>query len=189
MVYQLLIELEGVEPRIWRRVRVEADCTMRTLHHVIQLAMGWENCHLYKFKAGDEIITQIDFVDDDFVEDHEVYLDEYFTKVGQKMVYEYDFGDSWKHTVRLEEIIENDEELVPRCLGGERNCPPEDIGGIPGYHNIIEVMKNPRLPEYEEMVDWYGGVYDAERFRLDLVNEDFEEFDDYVEDTENDWGF
>ncbi len=189
MVYELLIELEGVKPLVWRRVRIESDIAMRTLHHVIQLSMGWENCHLYRFVADGEVVTQIDFVETDFVEDHEVYVDDYLKAAGDQLVYEYDFGDSWRHKIVLEKVVERDEELLPRCMGGERNCPPEDVGGIPGYLEFIAIMQNPRLPEYEEKIDWYGGVYDPERFRLDLVNEDFEGFDDYIEETENDWRF
>lgn len=189
MVYQILIELEGLEPRIWRRARVEADITMRTFHHIIQVCMGWENCHLYCFKANGEIITQIDFVDDDFVEDHEVSLDEFFSKPGDTMKYTYDFGDSWHHTITLEKVLDDDEDVLPRCLEGERNGPPEDVGGLPGYHEFVAIMSNPRLPEYEEKLDWYGGIYDPASFKLDFVNEELDELDDYIEATENEWRF
>ncbi len=189
MVYQILIELEGVKPLIWRRVRVESNITMRTLHHTIQVVMGWDNCHLYAFKVNGETITQIDFVDEDFVEDHEVTLDEFLEKEGDKLRYTYDFGDSWEHKVTLEKILEDDGAYLPVCTGGERNCPPEDVGGLPGYLEFIEIMKNPRLPEYEEKVDWYGGIYNPEEFRMDIINEDLEDFDDYIEETETEWLF
>lgn len=190
MVYQILIELDKVQPRIWRRVRVESDITMRTFHHVVQIAMGWENCHLYTFDAKGEKISQIDFLeDDDFLEDHEVILHDFLKKAGDKMSYTYDFGDDWKHFITLEKIVEDDGSYLPTCIEGERACPPEDIGGLPGYLEFVKIMKNPRDAEYDERVDWYGGVYDAEAFRLDLINEDMEDLDDYIESTETDWIF
>lgn len=191
MIYELLIELDQVEPKVWRLLRIPASSSMRNLHHAIQLSMGWENCHLYMFRTGDETVTQIDFTDeDDFLEDHEVRIDEFLMSQGDSIKYIYDFGDDWSHTVTLKKIDEDGEdELLPRCLDGARNCPPEDVGGLPGYLNFIKIMANSRLPEYEEMVDWYGGIYDAERFRLEIVNEDFEEFDDYIAETESDWLF
>lgn len=189
MIYQILIELEGVSPRTWRKIRVDADITMRTFHHIIQLTTGWENCHLYRFEANGETITQIDFVDGDYVEDHEVQLDEFLTDEGDKILYLYDFGDSWKHHITLEKIVDSDEEFIPRCMGGERNCPPEDVGGLQGYLEFVQIMANPRLPEYEEKLDWYGAVYDPERFRMDIINEDLEDLDEYIEESENEWLF
>src|SRR4029453_8358258 len=41
-VFDLELELAGVSPRIWRRVRVPAAATLPDLHHVIQAVMGWE---------------------------------------------------------------------------------------------------------------------------------------------------
>ena len=49
----LRIELEGIEPLIWRRVSVRTVMSLTELHHVIQAVMGWLNCHLWAFKADD----------------------------------------------------------------------------------------------------------------------------------------
>lgn len=189
MTFELLIELEGIEPKIWRKIRVPADLTMREFHHTIQITMGWENCHLYKFEANGEVITQLDFIeDDDFFEDHEVQLDEYLSDEGDTLLYTYDFGDAWKHTVTLQKRVENDESAhLPICLEGKRNCPPEDVGSIKGYENFLKVMANPKLPEHEEMLDWYGGEYDPEQYRMEIVNEDLEGLDDYIDSFGDDW--
>ena len=188
MYYQLLIELEGIEPKIWRKVLVSPDVTMRQLHHTIQVAMGWENIHLYKFDVNGEEITQMDFVEsEDFIEDHEVTLSSYMANEGDKMVYSYDFGDHWVHAVILEKIVAEKPKHLPFCTGGERNCPPEDISGIAGYHEFCKIMANPKLPEYDEKFEWWGGEYDPESCPVAIINEDLEEIDSYIEHLGDDW--
>lgn len=46
------------------------------------------------------------------MEDHEtgipeedVRLDEVLTAVGDKLFYDYDFGDDWQHTIKLEAVL------------------------------------------------------------------------------------
>lgn len=34
---------------IWRRILVTSDSTIKDLHYIIQLAMGWEDIHLHHF--------------------------------------------------------------------------------------------------------------------------------------------
>ena len=90
----------------------------------------------------------------------------------QKFTYLYDFGDSWEHTIVVEKILEKDQsKKYPICLEGERACPPEDCGSIPGYYNLIKIRKNKKHPQYEELiVEWLGEDYDPELFIVDWVN-------------------
>ena len=46
---QIKVWLLGISPMAWRRVLVLSTCTLRELHGVIQVAMGWEGIHLYQF--------------------------------------------------------------------------------------------------------------------------------------------
>jgi hypothetical protein len=82
------------------------------------------------------------------------------------MLYEYDFGDSWAHEVRVEKILPADPSSARRavCLGGARACPPEDCGGIPGYDHLLKVIANPRHPEHGETLEWLGGRFDPAAF-------------------------
>jgi hypothetical protein len=48
-ILQVKVWLAGISPMIWRRVLVPATFTLRELHGVIQVAMGWEGIHLYDF--------------------------------------------------------------------------------------------------------------------------------------------
>ena len=90
----------------------------------------------------------------------------------QKFTYLYDFGDSWEHTIVVEKILEKDDsKKYPICLEGERACPPEDCGSVPGYYNLMKIRKNKKHPEYKELiVEWLGEDYDPELFIVDWAN-------------------
>jgi hypothetical protein len=49
-VLQVKVWLIGISPMVWRRVLAPATFTLRELHGVIQVAMGWEGNHLYVFQ-------------------------------------------------------------------------------------------------------------------------------------------
>jgi hypothetical protein len=132
--HQLKVTLEGVEPPVWRRIVVPSEFTLYDLHCVIQAAMGWENCHLHDFT-----IKRQRYV----VPDSEEFgnpLDD-------------DFGDSWNHIIVVEKILEDAENLPPRCIDGARACPPEDSGGPWGYSEKLEALANPDDEESGELRD------------------------------------
>lgn len=52
----------------------------------------------------------------------------------------------------------------PLCLEGERACPPEDCGGVWGYGDFLEAIRNPKHEEHESMLEWIGGRFDPEEF-------------------------
>ena len=89
----------------------------------------------------------------------------------EKLLYNYDYGDGWEHEVLLEKILPFEHDMtLPLCIKGKRACPPEDIGGIPGYAMFLEAINDPSHPEHEEMREWVGGDFDAEHFDIDEVN-------------------
>ena len=49
VVYQLKVRLRGISPMNWRRLLVQADMTLYALHCEIQIAFGWDDCHLNAF--------------------------------------------------------------------------------------------------------------------------------------------
>ena len=120
MPYQLRISLDRTH--VWRRVIVPENLTLASLHLVIQQVMGWENKHLYVFKA----IGQRFGPDD--MDDESITIKAVFKSLGTSIRYIYDFGDWWEHTVTLEEeCLRLAEELV---VAGEGVCPAEDSGGV-----------------------------------------------------------
>jgi hypothetical protein len=172
-VYQLKITLEGSKPSIWRRIQVRAGTTLPQLHHTIQTAMGWTDSHLHQFIIGG---VEYGLPDPDFEEDvrpeQRVKLEQVVTAEKDRFVYEYDFGDSWIHDIVLEKILPPERDVhYPRCLDGKRAGPPEDVGGIWGYAEFLEAIRDTNHPEHEEMLEWCGGEFDPEAFSLDEINQ------------------
>ena len=175
-IYQLKITLVGTSPLIWRRVLVPADLTLAQLHNVVQAAVGWQNCHLHEFRIASQRFGVPD-PEDSFlgvahcINERNALLGEVLGTAGSKAEYTYDFGDSWEHNIVVEKVLLSEPGAVyPICTGGERHGPPEDCGGLAGYYNFLEAIRDPDHEEHEEMLEWIGGSFDAEAFSIDHVN-------------------
>lgn len=168
--YQIKIALKESKPSIWRRILVPSNLLFSDLHKIIQTTMGWENSHLHQFKKGR--ITYSPKMPDgvfwggmDTFDYTKLRISEVLKKEKDKMIYEYDFGDSWLHDITLEKIEDN--EMTKKevtCLAGKNSCPPEDCGGIWGYYEMLEIIKDPDHEEYEDYIDWLGEEFDPEYF-------------------------
>ena len=115
---------------------------------------------MFKLKEGEEIPSSVGIPDDfgelDTEAGWEYYIANYFQIMGDEAVYEYDFGDGWNHKIILESINAWNTDLkYPRCLSGERACPPEDCGGSHGYYNLLKTLRlSPKNDEYKETTHW-----------------------------------
>jgi len=174
--YQIQISLNRLKPKIWRRVLVSPDMLLPDFHRVIQTTMGWTNSHLHHFIKGHTFYT-LKMQDDDFwdtmdnVEYSKMKISDLLKKEKEKILYEYDFGDSWEHTILLEKILQSDpSEQLPVCLAGKNNGPPEDCGGVWGYANMIEILSNPKHEEYEQYMEWLEEEFDPSQFDKDAIN-------------------
>ena len=175
MIYQLKITLSGSRPAIWRRAEVEGSILLGQLHWVIQIVMGWTNSHLHQFIVDDTRYGAVhpDFDDwgMDLLDENESTLQQIASEVGSEIKYEYDFGDGWEHLVRVEQIEAPEADVFyPRCLEGERACPPEDVGGIWGYDDLLKALQDRNHPEHEMYSEWIGGVFDPEDFDLEEIH-------------------
>lgn len=93
------------------------------------------------------------------------------TETGSSLIYTYDLGDSWEHSIVLEKRLSGGEDAErPVCLDGQQACPPEDCGGVPGYYDLLEVLRSPDDERYEEMREWVGEDFDPEAFSVEAVN-------------------
>jgi hypothetical protein len=168
-VYQFKITLLDTAPPIWRRIRVK-DCTLDEMHDHIQAAMGWTNSHLHQFIVGHTYYGDPEMMGDDMENEDSTAtnLSDLVPKEGKKkfrFVYEYDFGDSWRHEVTFEGRRPAEEaEQCPECVEGARACPPEDCGGPWGYEDFVAAITDPGHEQHEELTEWLGGPFDPEAF-------------------------
>jgi hypothetical protein len=170
---QFTVTLQGITPKIWRKIQVPPDYSFWDLHVAIQDAMGWTDSHLHLFRVKSPSTGKIDEIgipgDEDWSQPclagWEVPILQYFNKKGAKAKYEYDFGDDWQHVLVLDAIIEGPKPRKrPVCLDGARACPPEDCGGVHGYQEMVRILKDPSDQEHEEMLEWVGSGYDPDHF-------------------------
>lgn len=175
-IYQLKVTLEDIKPPIWRRILVSSKINLGQFHIVLQIAMGWTNSHLHQFISGQ---TMYGMADDnmsvelglDLEDETQDQLSDLLTEEKDSLRYEYDFGDGWLHKIVLEKKLTYDEAVnLPSCVKGKRACPPEDCGGVWGYEELLEVLKDPSHPEYEEMLEWLEGKFEPEDFDLEETN-------------------
>jgi hypothetical protein len=171
-IYQLKITLRESRPPVWRRVQVAGDATLYKLHEIIQVVMGWGNYHLHEFVIEEERYGE-PYPDYDFeVEDEKkVKLSDVVLGEGDRFIYVYDFGDNWEHEIKVEKALPPEPGIkYPRLLKGKRACPPEDVGGVWGYEEFLEAIRDPGHPEHKEMLEWIGGEFDPDEFDKDEIN-------------------
>lgn len=167
-IYQVKITLEHVTPPIWRRLQTN-DCSLHELHDIIQVCMGWEDEHMYAFVIDDEEFGRSSEAEYD---SRYVRLSEVVEERHTSFRYDYDFGDDWRHTIDIEKTLPVEEGVrYPRCVKGERACPPENCGGPYGYPYFLDKIEDPEHEEHDDALDWVGDEFDAETFDLDEVNE------------------
>jgi len=170
-IYQMKIVLEGIESAIWRRFLVSSNIKLTKLHSVLQIVMGWGNSHQHEFTAGGISHGEQSFgLPGRKADVRKLDLRGIAPKEKDTFMYLYDFGDSWKHSLTVEKIIEAEPgKRHPECLAGERACPPEDCGGIPGYEMLLSALSGPKNADERDLLDW-AGDYDPEYFDLDAIN-------------------
>jgi len=182
-IIELRVTLENVEPAVTRTVQVPADIRLDRLHLTIQAAMGWQNAHLYQFCVGEPYQwgaaswVAPDFVDrpEDLPSD-KATLEQAIAKAGGTgLTYLYDFGDDWIHRLEVGETRAAEPgQIYPRLTDLAGTCPPEDVGGPPGFDMFKHAMADPKHPEHADLKDWYGGPFDpdtpeSDELRFDVL--------------------
>jgi pRiA4b ORF-3-like protein len=179
-ILRLKITLVDTEPPTWRRVEVPAEMTLKDLHAVIQAAMGWTNSHLYQFHVGRETIDGPGMGGGGWggppsTGAGRVRLDDLSKRGVKRFAYVYDMGDSWEHRVQIEKLLPADPAArYPRLLDGAWCCPPEDIGGVPGFGVFLEAMSDPAHADHDDVIEWYGGPFDPAAFDIEPLRKNVE---------------
>lgn len=172
------VSLDQISPRVWRRFLLRDRATFLDLHHAIQDACGWQRAHLFAFRDADGGVVAGMPDDFGFGPPHpdagKVRAGDYL-KRRWSVAYEYDFGDSWEHTVELKEVVTEAAKFTRRLLDGARAFPPEDCGGVPGYEDVVAVASGGQATYHHtaELRAAYAG-WDPDFFHLPAVRRQFD---------------
>ncbi|WP_174280089.1 plasmid pRiA4b ORF-3 family protein [Sphingomonas bacterium] len=164
-IARLRISLDGIEPEIWRTVEIPVTSSLKLLHDVIQAAMGWQDDHLWRFDAGDRRYGMPDpgWPDRTLIAASKVTLGALVERGVRQFTYTYDLGDDWRHTVAVEAVAPAAAATrYPRLVAGARRCPPEDVGGLPGFALFLDAVADPTHEDHEQLSEWHGGPFDPE---------------------------
>jgi uncharacterized protein YchJ len=159
----LKVELDHVDPPVWRRIAVPSNTTLDRVHHMVQAAMGWNDEHLYAFETDDDVFTDPRSGGSGLSAERE-RLVSLVSEPGQRFWYRYDFGDDWLHTVTLEQVRDGGQANTFTILDGAGACPSEDCGGPVGYLNLLQALGQPDHPDHDDAVDRLGEDYDPARY-------------------------
>jgi len=164
------IDLKHSEPPIWRVVEVPTSVTLKVLHDIVQVTMGWFDYHLWEMVIGGQTYGLP--MDEDWgtaprKPASRTRLRDVLQPGATRIDYTYDFGDNWEHTLVVSDVRAGDAGTpYPRFIAGERDCPPEDCGGIPGFYEMLEARADPDHPDHVEIQEWLDG-YDPDE--LDIL--------------------
>lgn len=179
-IARIRIELQDIEPKVWRRVDVPLSSTLRALHDIVQITFSWTDSHLFEFEVGGRIYGE---PENDLFGERRIYkaasarLKTLVDRGIERFLYVYDFGDEWRHYLFIEEVRAGEPDVdYPAFVGGERRGPPEDVGGTSGFMEFLEAMLNPLHEEHESVMHWYGKRFEPDdiderwvRMRLEMV--------------------
>ena len=178
--YTIRISLQGIRPVIWRKLEVPSNISLAFLGFVLLEAMGWENEHLHQFRKDNHFYSPENQQDPDMFPDfggvvnhksEEFCLSDIMTEKGDKVLFDYDFGDDWHHQILLSSVGDyaDDEPRKVRLIGGKNACPPEDCGGEWGYNALCEYYYTGKQAEGvdESFYSWVDDDFDPEYFPME----------------------
>jgi hypothetical protein len=171
VTYRVRVDLVGTKPPLWRRLELASDLFLHDVHDIIQTAFGWTDSHLHRFARGPQYfhgdteyyLCPFEVEEGEVgVPENEVRLDEVLVEAGHTLFYNYDFGDDWHHTIKLEAVLDR-ADTAPRavCTGGRRPGPAEDCGGIHGYE-LIAAATDPTHSDHAAAAAEYAHVFGAD---------------------------
>jgi hypothetical protein len=177
-IARLRIEIDEVTPAVVRRVEVPLTIRLDDLHFVLQIAIGWQNCHPFEFRAGNGKAWGL--VDRDDPESTRLPAESAtladLAALGSRFHYDYVYGEDWTHTAELEEVTSAiPGKKYPSLVSARGRCPPADIGGVSGYETFLLAIVDPNHLQHEAMRDWDDPdfnphIVDEAALRANLAN-------------------
>jgi hypothetical protein len=163
-VVTVRMELVDTDPLVWREVVVPTSATLKVLHEVIQVVMNWFDYHLWEFEIGGHaygVPMEDDWRDEPMRDAAKTRLRDVLGTGATKIGYTYDFGDNWEMRLVARDRREGEFGRYPLYVGGERNAPPEDCGGVGGFYALLEALADEDHPDHDEVAEAFDG-YDPE---------------------------
>jgi hypothetical protein len=162
-IARLRVEIDEVAPAVVRRVEVPLAIRLDDLHFVLQIAIGWQNCHPFEFAADGKRWGLLDRDDPEaspLAADSATLSD--LLALGRKTFqYDYVYGEDWSHTVEVEAMAPAARDTTyPRLVSAQGRCPPADIGGVSGYETYLRAIADPLHLNHEGMREWDDPDFD-----------------------------
>lgn len=163
-IARLRVEIEEVEPAVVRRIEVPLDTRLDQLNVILQVAIGWQNCHPFEFRHGETVYGLINRDDPDNTQPADKAALNDLAKLGSTFDYDYVFGDDWQHTLTIEAVAPSEPGVsYPRLIAAEGRCPPADIGGPEGYETYLRALADPEHLHHDGMVEWDDPNFDPHK--------------------------
>ncbi len=180
--FQLKIMIKNSKPPIWRRVIVPTGITFSQLSIILNKVMGWCGYHQFEFEFSHLELCLMENVEElafgfapyDYQDASTTYIGEYLEE-NDWFTYTYDLGDNWEHRVTVEKVITDYAWNYPMVLKYKGNCPVEDCGGIYGYYEFLEIIRDETHPEHEDRLAWMEMQGYPNEYDLTLINEELED--------------
>ncbi len=188
--YILYASIEQCPVKVFRRIKVPSNLWLGNLGKILITAFGWAGYHLSQFTKGGMFYTSRGNIDASFdfgyggraIDEMTVTVEDVLPQKGSTISFEYDFGDGWIHNVRLSSVSDEPFRGEDVCVtSGKGACPPEDVGGVWGYAQMLDILSG-KVDDPEEKAsyeEWLGlqegETYDPEEFDLEIANEDVED--------------
>lgn len=164
-IVRLKITLDDIKPTVLRRIEVPVSTTLDALHEMIQAILPWENSHMHAFYLrmidGPRWSPPSPFDDDFGIESRDstrTTLADVLAEPNFKVLrYNYDFGDDWRHTIKVEQRFSAELwDEYPRLIDAKGRCPPENCGGPWGYAEYLDAISDPTHERHSELKGWFG---------------------------------
>jgi hypothetical protein len=104
----------SLESKVWRKIRLSSKHSLEDLHLAIQEAFEFDNDHLYSFFMDGKRYSRNAYhspFSDEGPYAYDAIIGELELYLGQKILYLFDYGDSWQFAIQLMKIEED--ELLP----------------------------------------------------------------------------
>lgn len=169
--YIIYVKMQDVEPEVWRRIILPAGATFQKLHAIIQESTNFQSSsmqipyHFHEFRLPEEnlVVTDEPVIYEESKgkkkgpmkvrKPQSLKIDVYLEKY-RSLSYTYDFGDNWQFVIELEQIVDDYHFGYPTLLDGAGDAPPEDVGGVPGFIHMKQVLADPQHPEHDHLLWW-----------------------------------